>query len=86
MNISALVSSDGNNGESSGSSNAGGGAGGSVFLDGNTSCSGTGNITFGLHPLTKDGGAKLIQHNLLYSLLADTNERSILRDWSDLLR
>ena len=46
----------------------------------------TGNITFGLHPLTKDGGAKLIQHNLLYSLLADTNERSILRDWSDLLR
>ena len=46
----------------------------------------TGNIVFGLQPLTKDGGSKLIQHNLLYSLLADTNERSILRDWSDLLR
>ena len=34
----------------------------------------TGNISFGLHPLTKDGGAKLIQHNQLYSLLGDTNE------------
>ncbi len=46
----------------------------------------TGNIAFGLQPLTKDGGAKLIQHNQLYSLLADTNERALLRDWSDLLK
>ena len=46
----------------------------------------TGNITFGLHPLTKDGGSRLIQHNQLYGILADTNERSLLRDWSDLLR
>ncbi len=46
----------------------------------------TGNITFGLHPLTKDGGSRLIQHNQLYGILADTNERALLRDWSDLLR
>lgn len=45
----------------------------------------TGNIQFGLHPLTKDGGAKLIQHNPLHSLVVDNNEMSILRDWSDLL-
>tara|TARA_Y100001970_G_scaffold80636_1_gene102384 strand:+ start:4717 stop:6852 length:2136 start_codon:yes stop_codon:yes gene_type:complete len=44
-----------------------------------------GNITFGLQPLTKDGGAKLAMHNQLYGLLGDTNERSILRDWNYLL-
>jgi hypothetical protein len=45
----------------------------------------TGNISFGLHPLTKDGGAFLIQHHSLFSLLGDSNQQSILRDWSDLL-
>jgi len=45
----------------------------------------TGNISFGLHPLTKDGGSFLVQHNSLWSLLGDSNKNSILRDWSDLL-
>lgn len=45
----------------------------------------TGNISFGLQPLTKDGGSRLIQHNLLYGILGDSNKRSILRDWKDLL-
>ena len=44
-----------------------------------------GVITFGLHPLTKDGGAMLNHHNGLYGLLGDTNKRSLLRDWSDFL-
>ena len=45
----------------------------------------TGNISFGLHPLTKDGGSFLIQHHSLFSILGDSNQNSILRDWSDLL-
>ena len=45
----------------------------------------TGAISFGLHPLTKDGGALLNQHNSLFSILGDTNKSSILRDWKDLL-
>ena len=45
----------------------------------------TGNISFGLHPLTKDGGAFLIQHHSLFSLLGGSNKPSILRDWNDLL-
>ena len=45
----------------------------------------TGNITFGLHPLTKDGGAILSQQHSLFSILADTNKSSLLRDWNDLL-
>ncbi len=45
----------------------------------------TGNISFGLQPLTKDGGSRLIQHNSLFSILGDSNKRSILRDWDDLL-
>ena len=45
----------------------------------------TGNISFGMHPLTKDGGAILNHHNSLYSLLSDTNKDSLLRDWSDIL-
>ena len=45
----------------------------------------TGNISFGLHPLTKDGGSFLIQHHSLFSILGDSNQDSILRDWSDLL-
>jgi len=44
-----------------------------------------GNITFGLHPLTKDGGAVLNYHNWLYSILADTNQAALLRDWDGLL-
>ena len=45
----------------------------------------TGNISFGLHPLTKDGGSFLIQHHSLFSILGDSNQESILRDWNDLL-
>ncbi len=45
----------------------------------------TGNIGFGLHPLTKDGGAILNQHNSLFSILGDTNRAAITRDWDLLL-
>ena len=45
----------------------------------------TGNITFGLHPLTKDGGATLNLHNSLFGIVADSTKSAILRDWSDLL-
>ncbi len=45
----------------------------------------TGNISFGLHPLTKDGAALLNQHNALNSLLGDTNALSLRRDWEDIL-
>ena len=43
-----------------------------------------GDIAFGLHPLTKDGGAILNHLNPLYSLYGDTKLNSILRDWKDL--
>lgn len=45
----------------------------------------SGNISFGLTPLTKDGGAMLIQHNALFSILGDSNKASIERDWDYLL-
>ncbi len=45
----------------------------------------TGVISFGLHPLTKDGGALLNQHNSLFSILGDTNRSSVIRDWQNLL-
>ena len=41
----------------------------------------TGAITFGLHPLTKDGAAALIQHNSLISIVGDQKKSSIIRDW-----
>jgi hypothetical protein len=41
----------------------------------------TGKITFGLHPLTKDGGAMLHYHNTLVSVLGDSNLSSFLKDW-----
>ena len=44
-----------------------------------------GYIPFGLHPLTKDGGAILNHQNSLYSLFGGTSKESILRDWKDLL-
>ncbi len=43
-----------------------------------------GDIAFGLHPLTKDGGAILNHLNPLYSLFGDTKINSILRDWDDI--
>jgi len=45
----------------------------------------SGNISFGLHPLTKDGGAMLNQHNPLISILGDSNYNSIIRDWNNIL-
>ncbi len=46
----------------------------------------SGNISFGLHPLTKDGGAILNQHNALISILGDSNANSLIRDWSEILK
>ncbi len=43
-----------------------------------------GDIAFGLHPLTKDGGAMLNHLNPLYSLYGDTNYNSVIRDWTDI--
>ena len=43
-----------------------------------------GVISFGLHPLTKDGGAFLSTQNQLYSVLGETNVNSIIRDWNDI--
>jgi hypothetical protein len=45
----------------------------------------SGMISFGLHPLTKDGAAMLRQHNPLFGILGDTNRASISRDWLYLL-
>ena len=45
----------------------------------------TGNISFGLHPLTKDGGAVLNHKGSLFSLFGDTAKSSLLRDWRDIL-
>ncbi len=44
----------------------------------------TGNISFGLHPLTKDAGSFLTVHNSLFSILGDSNRLNILRDIDDL--
>ena len=44
-----------------------------------------GFISFGLHPLTKDGGAILHHQNNLYALFGDTTKSSLLRDWRDIL-
>lgn len=46
----------------------------------------SGVISFGLHPLTKDGGAILNKHNSLISILGDSNESAITRDWDNVLR
>lgn len=46
----------------------------------------TGVISFGLHPLTKDGGAILNKHNSLISILGDSNSYSIIRDWDKILK
>ncbi len=45
----------------------------------------TGAISFGLHPLTKDGAATLIQRNSLIGIVGDQNKDAILRDWDYLL-
>ena len=45
----------------------------------------TGNISFGLQPLTKDGGAMLRKHNSLIGILGDHNLETLKRDWGYLL-
>lgn len=45
----------------------------------------SGNISFGLHPLTKDGGAILNKRNSLIGILGDTNLDSFERDWDNFL-
>jgi len=44
-----------------------------------------GNISFGLHPLTKDGGAMLHNHNSLWGILGDSGLRATERDWEHIL-
>ena len=44
-----------------------------------------GFISFGLHPLTKDGGAMLHHQSTLHALFGDTAQSSLLRDWGDIL-
>ena len=41
----------------------------------------SGVISFGLHPLTKDGGAILNKHNSLTGILGDSNSYALNRDW-----
>tara|TARA_Y100000748_G_scaffold222974_1_gene187625 strand:- start:1026 stop:3149 length:2124 start_codon:yes stop_codon:yes gene_type:complete len=45
----------------------------------------TGNVSFGIHPLTKDGGAILNQHNALMGILGDSNSSAMIRDWNNIL-
>lgn len=44
----------------------------------------TGNVFFGIHPMTRDGGALLVQHKNLYSITGNTAKYEILRDWQDI--
>jgi len=46
----------------------------------------TGVISFGLHPLTKDGGAILNKYNSLIGILGDSNSSSLERDWDNILK
>ncbi len=39
-----------------------------------------GNISFAMHPLTRDGGAMLNNHNSLYGIFGDTAKDSLYRD------
>ena len=45
-----------------------------------------GNISFGLHPLTKDGGAFLSEHNELFGLYGESSRRFIQDDWVDITK
>ena len=40
-----------------------------------------GQVFFGIHPMTRDGGALLVQHKSLYSITGNTAKYEILRDW-----
>jgi len=45
----------------------------------------TGQVFFGIHPLTRDGGALLVQHHSLYSITGNTAKYEIERDWDDII-
>mgnify|MGYP006250426879 FL=1 len=45
----------------------------------------SGVISFGLHPLTKDGGAILNKHNSLISILGDSSSSALVRDWDNII-
>ena len=46
----------------------------------------TGVIAFGLHPLTKDGGAILNKNSSLIGILGDSNSSALARDWDYILK
>ena len=46
----------------------------------------SGNISFGLHPLTKDGGSFLNVHHSLYGIVGDTTQNAVYRDMEDFLQ
>ena len=46
----------------------------------------SGVLSFGLHPLTKDGGAILNKYNTLIGILGDSNSHSLIRDWDNILK
>ena len=43
-----------------------------------------GSITMSMHPLTKDGGAPVLNHNALWGLLGNSEFTGIERDWQDI--
>ena len=45
----------------------------------------SGFISFGLHPLTKDGAALLNTHNSLFGIVGGTNRSSLVNKWKDIL-
>ncbi len=45
-----------------------------------------GNISFAMHPLTRDGGAMLNNHNSLYGIFGDTTSNALERDFGDIIK
>tara|TARA_B100000212_G_scaffold298715_1_gene243047 strand:- start:4183 stop:6324 length:2142 start_codon:yes stop_codon:yes gene_type:complete len=45
----------------------------------------TGQITFGMHPLTRDGGALLSQFHALWGITGNSEKRALLNDWDHVL-
>jgi hypothetical protein len=45
----------------------------------------TGQITFGMHPLTRDGGALLSQFHALWGITGNSEERALVDDWDHVL-
>lgn len=46
----------------------------------------TGQITFGMHPLTRDGGALLSQFQTLWGITGNSEKRSLINDWDHVLK